>query len=582
MKFFQELAKKATLAFKRFPLAMLWALAGSIHFLIAIGMDLDKGLFTTTYRLDITFILGISWLIGTQFFIEQFKKPKTYWWLKLVVLILLGFFYYCLPANYEDANTITYTRWFLLLLAGHVFIFFAPFIKTWNNSAYWNYLKTIVIAIGRSALFSGVLFAGLAFALVATDALFELTINDKIYGQLFVICLGVVNTCIYLSDFPKEIPHGRTLNFNQPLEVFIKFILIPLMVLYLLISYLYGFKILFSWELPQGWISTMVVVLALVGLLVQIMIGPIWQNHPSILIRKFNPWFYFLLLPLLILLFIAVFRRISDYNFTEDRYFLMILSFWILAMSGYFLFNKKKELRILPISLFLLILCCSFGPWGAFQISSKAQTAEFRQIFNKINPETNTLEENQADRLENIARYLAQRDRLGNLEPILGFDPEKYFPDDHYYTIGKKILDTLNVQVLIPQNEKILEEGNYYHFNRNEPLAMKLKGFTDFVEFRRPAPAGSEIALKSEGENLWIEQNKDTLLVFNIDRELMEILNKSKDFRGVDPKKFEFHFKNEEGNFMLIFTQLSVRIENHAPEIQNAAGYLFYKTYEDD
>lgn len=581
MKFFHELAKKTTLAFKRFPITMLWALAGSIHFIIAIGTDFDNSLFSSTYRLDITFILGISWLIGTQFFIEQFKNPKKYWWLKLIVLVLLGIFYWSLPVNYEDSNTITYTRWFLFLLAGHVFIFFAPFVKTWNSAAYWNYLKTIVIAIGRSALFSGVLYAGLAFALVATDALFELNIKDEIYGQLFIICLGIVNTCIYLSDFPKEIQQERTLNFNQPLEVFIKFILIPLIVLYLLISYLYGFKILFSWELPQGWISTMVTVLALVGFIVQMMINPIRKNHPSFLIRKFYPWFYFLLLPLLILLFIAVLRRIGDYNFTEDRYFLLLLSIWILAMSLYLLFNQKKELRLLPISLFLLILCSSFGPWGAFQISINAQTAEFQKVFDKIDPETNTLEGTQADRLENIARFFAQREHLEKLEPILGFDPETYFPDSHGYAIGKKILDTLSVQILMSKNEKSLE-GSYYHFNRNKPLALKLNGFTNFVEFQQHGPAGSKITLKSEGNNVWIEQNKDTLLVFNIVQKLRGIINENENFNDIDPKKFEFHIENENGDFMLIFTQLSVRIEDQTPKVQNAKGYLFYKTYRDE
>ena len=134
-------------------------------------------------------------------------------------------------------------------------MFFAPFITKWDKTAYWNYLISVGASIVRSALFSGVLYLGLILALAAIDALFDVSIDGKRYGQLFIFCLGIVNTWIYLSDFPKNILENTKVHINKALEVFVKYILIPLVLLYIIILYVYSFKIIFQWELPKGWVS---------------------------------------------------------------------------------------------------------------------------------------------------------------------------------------------------------------------------------------------------------------------------------------------------------------------------------------
>src|SRR5699024_5571330 len=137
----------------------------------------------------------------------------------------------------------------------------------------------------------------------------------------------------------------------KPLEVFVKNILVPLLLLYFVILYLYAFKIMIDWELPKGWVSSLISVLAVLGFVIHIVIYPVRKTHSSLLLRRFHPWFFILLAQLILLLFIAVGKRLNEYGFTEARYLLLALSFWILSMILYFLFSKKKELRILPISV---------------------------------------------------------------------------------------------------------------------------------------------------------------------------------------------------------------------------------------
>ena len=69
-------------------------------------------------------------------------------------------------------------------IAGHLFLLMAPFIFKWNKDAYWNYLKSVGFAFVKSGIFSGVLYIGLVIALLAIEALFNVSINDESYFNL--------------------------------------------------------------------------------------------------------------------------------------------------------------------------------------------------------------------------------------------------------------------------------------------------------------------------------------------------------------------------------------------------------------
>ena len=347
-----------------------------------------------------------------------------------MVLSFLAIFYWHLPDFEKYSHDPSYiVRFFLYLIAGHLFAFFAPFLHKWDKKAYWNYLKSIAFAILRSAFFSGVLYLGLVFALVAVDALFEVDIRGERYGQLFIFCLGIVNTWIYLSDFPKNIFDDQHIFFNKAIEVFVKYILIPLVLLYSIILYAYGSKILFQWELPQGWVSYLVTALALLGLLVQVIIDPVQKTVKSWTINSFYPWYYIMLLPLIALLFVAIFRRILDYGITENRYFVLVIAFWILGISLYLLLAKKRRLNVLPISLFILAMLSSFGPWGAFNVAKNSQLHQFKKVFQKVKANHNLASHTEYDQLKSILTYLDERRSLSLLNETTNIAMETAFKD---------------------------------------------------------------------------------------------------------------------------------------------------------
>jgi hypothetical protein len=72
-------------------------------------------------------------------------------------------------------------------------------------NALWQFNKSLFIRVLTSALYSGVLFAGLALAMLAVDKLFDININEKYYLDLWVVSAGIFNTWFFLSGVPSTI-----------------------------------------------------------------------------------------------------------------------------------------------------------------------------------------------------------------------------------------------------------------------------------------------------------------------------------------------------------------------------------------
>lgn len=575
MKFLNELPARTKAAFMRFPVTIIWSTVGSLYVAWLIG--LDARIFNEFTSLILTLILGVSWLIGTQFLIESLRIHKYSWLLKLGVIGLLIIYYLTFNEDDFDDNPILITRWFLLFLAGHIFVFFAPFLKQWDKIDYWNYLQQIIISITRAALFTFVIFGGLALAILAVDNLFNISINDNVYGQLYVICLGIINTFIYLADFPEKIHNTQKLRYSKALDVFLKFILIPILIIYLMIVYAYAFKILFLWELPQGWVSYLISILAIIGLIIQIIIEPLRETHHNILIRKFHPYFYIALFPLLILFFVAINTRIADYNFTENRYFLVVLAFWILGLSLYMIFSKKKKLNIIPISLFILIMLASYGPWSAFNISINAQTKELKEMVNKIksNPqELITLEE--ASQFRSISKYLKERNHLNKLDASLGFKTSYV---QNSYSAGEQLLDSLYGSERASRISSQTASGKkYYYYNQlnyKHQINLDVKDYQNMVEVALNQNENHRYQISHRPNSLIVKDQEKKLFDVDIDSLLIKSLKKYPDFKNAPQEELTYTFKNTKGTFSLILKNFRFnKVDETTLSFIHLSGYL--------
>ena len=575
-----EISNKAQGAFQRFPITLLWAICGTLYTISVV----DDSPSNVPYKANIilTFIVGVSWLIGAQFFSEQLKAKWKGYLLKIILLVLLILFYLHLPnEDVFNDNPRFVIRFFLYSIAGHLFVLFAPFLFKWDKAAYWNYLKSAGFAIVRSGIFSGVLYLGLVVALLAVDALFDIRIDSDLYFQLFIFCLGIVNTWIYLSDFPKNIHQQTEIHFNKALEVFVKHILIPLVILYIIILYAYGFKILIQWELPKGWVSYLVTALALLGFIIQVITNPIQKKVNSWTINQFYPWFYRFLLPLIVLLFVAITRRVSDYGITENRYFVFVIAFWILGMTLFLLFSKKKSLIILPLSLFVLAILSSFGFWGASSISQKSQIKQFTKVFDLVKANNNVATRSQHDQLRSILDYLDERKSVSKLNRTSGIEIKEMFKDtitddeEGVYTWFDtyKVLDSLGITIDQKDINTAITHGKYHNYYRyrEKPQNYNIKEYQHLalVEFHDYGNHKMEIGaydINYDFENILLSLNSknDSALVLEIplNKKLIAFSKLHPNLHNIDPQEMTWTPKNDSISVTIIVEELAFYNKN--------------------
>src|SRR5690606_3026557 len=92
-------------------------------------------------------------------------------------------------------------------------------------------------------------------------------------------------------------------------------------------------------------------------------------------------FFYLTMIPLIILLGFAIYKRVSDYGVTEERYILIILGVWLTGVSIYFLVFRKDNIKIIPVSLFICVLLGTYGPQGAASVSRQSQLRRLAKLM---------------------------------------------------------------------------------------------------------------------------------------------------------------------------------------------------------
>lgn len=372
-----ELARGLVAAVRRFPLPVLACLT-AYGCLLALLQNLSDPIESRVVR--VLMVCALALPLWFALAIRRPRKPAPFQCLPELAGIILVLAY---GWRLQALPTLFPLRWIaqfgLLLFAIYCFVACAPFLRGGDGGAFWNYNKTLFLRWLLGALYSVVLFVGLALALLSLDRLLSLDIDSKNYARLFFGIVAVFHPLFFLAGAPREF--SATGDYPTGLRRFVQFCLVPLVGLYLAILYVYTAKILIVWELPNGWVALPVLILAVVGILSALLLDPLRGNSPRAWAGVFLRWFYRLLLPLTLLLMISIGVRIADYGVTENRYIVALLAGWLfLAALGYG-WLRLRATRWVPVSLGCLCLLTAFGPWGASAFSRRSQTARAVAVF---------------------------------------------------------------------------------------------------------------------------------------------------------------------------------------------------------
>ncbi|WPU94624.1 DUF4153 domain-containing protein [Mucilaginibacter sabulilitoris] len=387
MKFpsLKSLAEGAAHTIKCYPFEVLFALAGTIAATAEVELrHLNREHESWCIRIimiaNLGLLLSLSATLYTQSRNIAMGKRRL---IKYVAAIFAASLIFIIDPSAREAD---YIRFFLMSLAFHLLVAFAAFTGKGQLQGFWQFNKALFSRILTAVLYGLVLFLGLAAAIGATNFLFNFNFEWDTYAILWVWIVGMFTTIFFLAGVPVE-THllDEDQSYPKGLKIFTQYVLIPLSTVYVIILLAYEVKILVEWNLPKGLVSNLVLGYAVFGILSLLLVYPIREHDENKWLKTYARSFYFLLIPLLGLLFVAVGTRVFKYGITEWRYFLIVLACWLLFISIYFLLFKKQNIKLIPVSLCVLTILAIYGPQSAFSVSMYSQRRIIVQFFKNNN-----------------------------------------------------------------------------------------------------------------------------------------------------------------------------------------------------
>lgn len=298
---------------------------------------------------------------------SNFFRITSFFGIFLFIFLLKIFF-----KNHFATETINITATILIF---YVLFYLIPII--YRNEDKEKYLQSVVgnqmITIG----FSIVLFLGLS-AIVGTIDVLLINLPNTIYFDNFVFSASIFGVAFFVSRLKEKDESLKDYNLPKIVEVLICYILIPLILIYTAILYLYFVKIIFTLKMPKGIVSHLVLWYTTFSLFIIIMSTPItYKNKFAKFYKKYFP---LISIPLILLALFSINERIFQYGVTENRYLVVILILWLLFNM---IFIIKADVKWVLISFIFAVLVAIFSPFNLVNVSINSQNKRLERILKK-------------------------------------------------------------------------------------------------------------------------------------------------------------------------------------------------------
>lgn len=516
---FREITGKAQDVILRYPMVLVMGLLSSIGAIFILDSKYDKEILFTYSKFTICCCLGISLMFALKILSQRIGKRL---FLELLGTAFLIGFFFILPQKEGDFNEVHGFIIAITLLLSHLLVSFVAFLGKNGALNFWQYNKNLFVNIFLTAVFTGVLTGGVELAILAVDKLFDFNFNDNLYADTFYV-LAIFGSCFIFLLFNETGLNYLEKYGTYPviLKFFTQFVLIPLLFIYLIILYLYSFKIIINWELPRGWVSYLILAYSIVGILALLLVYPLKEEKAKSWVKVFSQLFYYTIIPLLVLLFTAIFTRILEYGYTEPRYFVFLLALWLLSVVSYFVFNKKASIKFIPISLFAFGAFSLVFPYlNAFSVAKRSQKNELITLLDKNKLLVNSkidfqkkISDTLVDEIANKFEFLAKRKEKGFLLNLVDPKTKKSLADDFkkpYYNIllnnslrnaftnmYKTSADSKTERLVLDSETKIIDIRGYQYlinFNSYSQESKNING--DIFQIDTQTEVNNEKAIK--------------------------------------------------------------------------------------
>jgi len=484
----QQTLDDAARTFQRFPLVLLDAIIGTTAAFLLMDAEMPHGP-TVLFRILFAAILGFPLLTSVSLMSEKGRWGRGAAIIgQLTAVIILVAYAFSVPADLMSSPDIYYARFFTFAVALVLFAAFAPYLRSGEVGAFWQFNKSLFLRIFTAGLYAGILCAGLFLALAALHNLFGVDVVPKRYGEIWILCVGLFATWFFLAGLPEDWEAlGQTSDYPKLLKILAQYILLPLVLVYLIILYAYLGKILIDWDWPKGWVGRLILGFSGVGILSLVLLHPIRESAEHVWVRTTSKWFYVLLVPLNVMLFLALLKRGGQYGMTEGRYIGFACCFWLALLSLYFMISRTKNIKFIPISLCAVTLFISAGPVGMFSVSERSQISRLTEILEKngilengtVHKAKSPVPREDEVQISSILRYLHGMHGYDGIQPWFS---ERLKLDSAYrasvYLSPSLVAEKIGVKYLN------VWEGNVHDWatiETDKTIAIDLEGYTHLL-----------------------------------------------------------------------------------------------------
>lgn len=564
-------------ALERFPLAIAFFTAFAVLLIYdtAVPYDQLKDYRDVINRIYGTLTIGITLSMATKVLLERLKKglKEGFFTAILVILVTIAYFYFLLP----QFTLVTTTRLILTNAALLLAFLFIPYLVTREN--FEIYITNLISKVAITIFFMVILGLGVTALIFAIKALLIENLSSDFYTYTWIITAFIFAPTYFFYSLPKYNYKMTKEDFATPIKVALIYLVLPLLTAYTVVLYLYFARIIILWDWPSGIVSYLVSSYAAVGLVATFLVWPFRKENKWV--DLFTKVFTKVVYPLLVMMFIAIYLRINQYGFTENRYFIVAIGLWATFAMSFINFDKGRRNTVLVVSLALTLIIASYGPISATSVAIRSQSNRFESILsrnemltnNEIVPNSDIPKKDKRE-LVNIMRYFNYEHELNYLT---------YLPND--FTLEKT--ESIFGFPDYGWDDTPRPDTNYFSFNANlAPFTLdEYQLMIPFMQYRYSEPYLSEplsfmekdYSLKAFENTIKVYQGEEVVLDIDLTTHAASMIEKfgldKYDMSGVD---MSFVAENELVKVKVVYIYLSGNFKPNTELIEtiNSEGYL--------
>lgn len=379
-----------TNAIKRFPISHALLLATSIIWIWNVQWSFsDHFTHRILVALAFTFLLSCLWPVIQIH--SNLKCKNTINRLLQILSLVLWWIYYYILTRIKNVFNATYSEWLLyfwiiIIAALLIPLLIALFHKKEESKIRFS-RKSLIVSIIFGWIAWNIVRWWIAWAFGSIEALFDVNIDSDWYSYIWIlsnILLAWSFVFNYYLTLVENINNNKSEFKIEPSRIrriFWSFIFLPLALIYLLIFWAYGIKILITQNWPSGIIVRLWIWYFVLWIISAYLIYPEKTKVHEII----NKILFISFILIAFMMIWAIVQRINQYWITINRRFICYMITFIILYSGLSLIFAKKRLFLFVLILSILTLITLYWPLSAKNISFKSQVNKLETLLSSEN-----------------------------------------------------------------------------------------------------------------------------------------------------------------------------------------------------